>query len=75
MERSEPLPSAPHGKHPVSLEEIAVITRRLTPTLSGYVVLIAVGLFAPTAAVFGYLLIAFLLIVPLGAVRHIKSSG
>ncbi|MDH4353028.1 MAG: TMEM175 family protein [Actinomycetota bacterium] len=50
-------------------EEIQVLTRRLTPGLAGYVVLIVLGLFAPTLAVLGYLLIAVYLIVPAWSLR------
>jgi uncharacterized membrane protein len=44
--------------------EARVLTRRLTPGGGGYVLLVVLGLFAPIAAVFGYLLIAFGLMVP-----------
>jgi uncharacterized membrane protein len=44
--------------------ELRVLARRLTPGGGGYVVLVLVGLFAPVVAVFGYLLIAFGLMVP-----------
>jgi len=44
--------------------EVRVLTRRLTPGGGGYLVLVVVGLFAPIVAVFGYLLIAFGLMIP-----------
>jgi uncharacterized membrane protein len=45
-------------------EEITLLTRRLTPGLGAYVVLIGVGLFSPIAAVIGYLAIAFFFLIP-----------
>jgi uncharacterized membrane protein len=54
----------------VSDEEIEVRTARLTPGLAGYVVMIVLGLFLPTAAVFGYLAIAFFLLVPIHLLRR-----
>lgn len=46
--------------------EIRRLTQRLTPSLAGYVVLILLALFFPVVAVVGYLLIALLLILPIG---------
>jgi uncharacterized membrane protein len=43
--------------------EVRLLTRRLEPGLAGYVLLLVVGLFLPIVAVFGYLAIAFGLIV------------
>jgi len=51
-------------------EEIQVLTKRLTPGLAAYVVLIAVGLILPRVAVLGYLVIAIYFIVPFRHVRH-----
>jgi uncharacterized membrane protein len=45
--------------------EIRLLSRRLTPGLGAYVVLIVVGLFFPVAAVFGYFLIALNLLIPI----------
>lgn len=45
-------------------EEIQLLTKRLTPSLVAYLVLIVAGLFAPVVAVAGYLAIAVYLIVP-----------
>jgi uncharacterized membrane protein len=45
-------------------EEVQLLTRRLTPGLGGYLVLIIVGLFAPIVAAVGYLAIAIFFIVP-----------
>jgi uncharacterized membrane protein len=47
-------------------DEVRILTQRLTPSLAGYVVLILVGLFLPIVAVLGYLVIALVLIVPMG---------
>jgi uncharacterized membrane protein len=47
-------------------QEVELLTQRLTPSLAGYVVLILVGLMLPMVAVTGYLVIALVLIVPLG---------
>jgi uncharacterized membrane protein len=51
-------------------EDVKTLTKRLTPTLGVYVVMILVGLFLPVVAVFGYLAIALFLLVPFGALRH-----
>ena len=50
-------------------EEVGRLTRRLTPSLAGYVVVILVALFFPLVAVFGYLEIAIVLILPIGFPR------
>ena len=50
-------------------EEVRVLTQRLNPGLAGYVVLIVVGLFLPLVAVFGYLAIALILLLPLRLFR------
>ena len=44
--------------------EVRVLTRRITPGVGGYVLLLVLGLFVPVAAVFGYLVIALGLLVP-----------
>ncbi|NNC12492.1 DUF1211 domain-containing protein [Planctomonas sp. JC2975] len=46
-------------------DEISLLTTRLTPGLGGYVVLIVLGLFFPKISVFGYLLVAVFLLLPL----------
>jgi uncharacterized membrane protein len=56
-------------------EEIRVLTTRLTPGLGGYVGLIVVGLFLPTVATVGYLLLAILLIVPFGLRKQTSAAG
>jgi uncharacterized membrane protein len=46
-------------------EEVEVLTRRLTPGLAAYAVMIAVGLLAPRLAVFGYAALAVFFLVPI----------
>jgi uncharacterized membrane protein len=55
-------------------EEVQTLTSRLTPSLGGYVVLIALGLFFPIVAIVGYLVIAIYLILPFGLIRGRKTS-
>jgi uncharacterized membrane protein len=45
--------------------DVRVLTRRLTPSLASYLIFIVVGLFFPTVAVFGYMLVAIGLVIPL----------
>jgi uncharacterized membrane protein len=56
-------------------EEIRVLTTRLTPGLGGYVALIVVGLFLPTIAIVGYLLLAIVLIVPFGLRKQTSAAA
>jgi uncharacterized membrane protein len=57
--------------HPDTVDEDKrMLTQRLTPGLAGYVALILLGLVLPRAAVFGYLLIALVLVVPVGWRRN-----
>jgi uncharacterized membrane protein len=51
-------------------EEVKALTKRLTPSLGGYVVMIVLGIFLPTAAVIGYLAIALFRLLPVGIVRR-----
>ena len=51
-------------------KDVQTLTKRLTPTLGLYVVMILVGLFLPVAAVVGYLLLALFVLIPFGAIRH-----
>ena len=51
-------------------EDVKTLTRRLTPSLGGYVVLILVGLFLPVLAVLGYLGLALFILIPFGDVRR-----
>ena len=52
-------------------EEVAVVTKRLAPSLAGYVLLILLSLFFPVVAVLGYLVIALLLLIP---IRHNRAE-
>jgi hypothetical protein len=56
-----------------SRAEVHALTLRLTPGLAGYVVMIGLGLFLPTIAVIGYLLLALLLIVPIGLMKATRA--
>jgi uncharacterized membrane protein len=56
-------------------EEIRMLTTRLTPGLGGYVAVIIVGVFLPTIAIVGYLLLAILLIVPFGLRKQTSAVG
>lgn len=46
------------------------VTRALTPGMAGYVVLILLGLVAPTIAVLGYLVVAVYIVVPFAVLRR-----
>ena len=57
--------------HPDAADtELQMITKRLTPSLAGYVALIIVGLFLPVVAVLGYLAISLSLLSPFGLLRR-----
>jgi uncharacterized membrane protein len=49
---------------------VKTITKKLTPGLVGYVVMILLGLFLPVLAVLGYLIIAIYNMIPFGALRR-----
>lgn len=51
-------------------DDVRMLTKRLTPGLAGYGVLIVLGLFLPVVAVLGYLAIAVYILVPFGALRR-----
>jgi uncharacterized membrane protein len=55
--------------------DVRLLTRRLTPGLVGYVVLLVAGLFVPLVAVFGYLAIALNMIAPVGPARVNRRSA
>jgi hypothetical protein len=59
----------------VADSDVKMITRRLTPGLAGYLVVIVLGLFLPVVAVLGYLLIALYIIVPFGVQRRRKAAA
>lgn len=46
-------------------EEVTLLTRRVTPGLAGYVLLIVMGLFLPIVAVIGYLAVALFFVFPI----------
>jgi TMEM175 potassium channel family protein len=54
-------------------EEVQLLTKRLTPGLTGYPVLIVAGLFIPVIAVIGYLGIALYYIIPFRGSGSIRS--
>jgi uncharacterized membrane protein len=56
-------------------QDIAILNRRVTPSVGAYVILIAVGLQWPTAAVIGYLVIAAFLIFPARGGRPEQERG
>ena len=56
-------------------QNVKLITKRLTPGLAGYLVMIVLGLFLPLVAVIGYLVIAVYNIVPFGALRRRKPTA
>ena len=56
-------------------EEITLLSKKLRPSLALYVILIIVGLFVPLVAVFGYLVLAFLLIVPIKLLRRQRAES
>jgi uncharacterized membrane protein len=56
-------------------EEVQYISRRLAPGLGGYVAILALGIFQPTLAVIGYLLVALFFMIPLGALRASRAAG
>ena len=51
-------------------KDVKTLTKRLTPSLVAYVVMIVLGLFLPVLAVLGYLAIAIYLVVPFREMRH-----
>jgi uncharacterized membrane protein len=51
-------------------EEVTLLTRRLTPGLAGYGLLIVVGLFLPVLVVVGYLLVAVFFLLPIVPSLH-----
>jgi uncharacterized membrane protein len=56
-------------------DEVELLTRRLTPGVGGYVVLIAAGVFIPVIAVVGYLGIALFYIIPFRSLRPFGRGG
>jgi uncharacterized membrane protein len=58
----------------VADEDVRTLTRRLTPTMGVYVLLIVVGVFVPLVAVFGYLVLALSILMPFRTVRARSKS-
>jgi uncharacterized membrane protein len=58
----------------VAGEELHALTAKLTPGLASYAAMIALGLFFPTIAVVGYLLIAIFLLVPFALLRRRQAT-
>ena len=56
-------------------EEVRFLTRRLAPGVGGYLAILLVGIFQPTLAVIGYLLVALFFMIPLGAFRETRAAG
>ena len=59
-----------HLRTDIGDEEITVTTQHLTPGFAGYVVLLVLGLFLPTVAVIGYLVVALYLLIPFAVFRR-----
>lgn len=60
-----------HLVHPESDDsDLQMLTKKLTPGLTAYAVMIVIGLALPLLAVFGYLAIAMFMIVPRGLLRR-----
>jgi uncharacterized membrane protein len=55
-------------------EELRYLNRRLAPGVGGYVAILVVGIFEPTIAVLGYLLVAVFFLIPLGAIRTSRAA-
>jgi uncharacterized membrane protein len=55
-------------------EDLRYLSRRLAPGVGGYAAILAIGLFQPTIAVVGYLLIALFFLIPVGALRITRAS-
>jgi hypothetical protein len=51
------------------------ITKRLTPGLAGYLIMILLGLFLPLLAVVGYLIIAVYNMVPIRDLLRPKAAA
>jgi hypothetical protein len=54
---------------------VKVITRKLTPGLVGYLVMIMLGVFFPLLAVLGYLVIAVYNLIPVRGRRRRKAAA
>ena len=61
-------------RHVSREEDVGFLTRRLAPGVGGYVAILGLGIFQPTLAVVGYLLIALFFMIPLGAFRATRAA-
>jgi uncharacterized membrane protein len=59
----------------ISDHGLKMITRRLTPGLVGYLVMILLGLFLPVVAVLGYRIIAVYNLIPIRDLRRRKTAA
>ena len=55
-------------------QDVRFLTRRLAPGVGGYVAILALGIFQPTLAVLGYLLIALFFMIPVSAFRETRAA-
>jgi uncharacterized membrane protein len=51
-------------------EDVKLLTKKLSPGLGGYAVMIVLGIFQPVAAVLGYLAVAVFYLVPFSSFRR-----
>jgi uncharacterized membrane protein len=51
-------------------EDVKLLTKKLSPGLGGYAVMIVLGIFQPVAAVLGYLAVAIFYLIPLPSLRR-----
>jgi hypothetical protein len=59
----------------ISDKAVKTITKRLTPGLAGYLIMILLGLFLPLLAVVGYLIIALYNMLPIRDLRRPKAAA
>src|SRR5262245_3600990 len=56
-------------------EDVKLLTKKLSPGLGGYAVMIVLGIFQPVVAVVGYLAIAVFYLVPFPSIRRHSGGG
>jgi TMEM175 potassium channel family protein len=56
-------------------QDVTTLTKRLTPTMGIYVLLIVVGVFLPLVAVVGYLVLALSILIPFRTARRRSKSA
>jgi hypothetical protein len=59
----------------ISDNAVKTITKRLTPGLAGYLIMILLGIFLPLLAVIGYLIIAVYNMIPIRDLRRSKATA